>query len=475
MPNWLVRRWPDGVRPPARLELSGQVPWVLDNKTEVPVTRFEAFAVNWFDAEGNIAFHFNPRPEPGVVTLNSLLHGSWGTELVVPAYPFAREASVPFHLRFDVEQDRFRVFVDGRPIGEFPHRVPPSELREVRSTTFLWRLDAGDERRPPFALRRPRRRGKAVAPEVVQAFPARSEWNWVATADNPPDPEPLEAFRLFAILCTCLEEDIIEATIDNCLRQGCERVYLVDNGSSDRTVERALAAGALFAGCFDIGRFDDAVKTAHLQKVVDEVSAQEGDEHIWWLWLDADEFYEGPGGLTVREYLAGLDRRFRIVGARYFNHLPDAEPAYREGRHPLDFQPLCYEVPGPFCARGHWKHPLQRWSLDAPAIVGGGGFHGATCSESLLEPSVAVLCHHFPFRREETTRRRLERLFGQDGNGRSRITDQAVGTLMRMRLRSLEAVYRGRWEEVDIVPPCVRGYAPALQPWQERGSTLGDG
>ena len=57
------------------------------------------------------------------------------------------------------------------------------------------------------------------------------------------------------------------------------------------------------------------------------MSEADGHAHIWWLWLDADEFPHGPRGLTVREYLETLDRRYRIVGARFINHFPSGEPA----------------------------------------------------------------------------------------------------------------------------------------------------
>ena len=83
--------------------------------------------------------------------------------------------------------------------------------------------------------------------------------------------------------------------------------------------------------------------------VVDEVSVADGAEHIWWLWLDADEFAHGPRGLTLHDHLALLDRRFRIVGTRYLNHYPSGAPQNVPGRHPLDYQPLCEELTWPFC------------------------------------------------------------------------------------------------------------------------------
>ena len=72
--------------------------------------------------------------------------------------------------------------------------------------------------------------------------------------------------------------------------------------------------------------------------------------------------------------MSTLDRRFRIVGSRYFNHFPDRRPEYLRGFHPLDFQPLCEEKAGNLCALGHRKHHLQRWDRVGPPITSGSGF-----------------------------------------------------------------------------------------------------
>jgi hypothetical protein len=69
---------------------------------------------------------------------------------------------------------------------------------------------------------------------------------------------------------------------------------LVDNGSPDNTVEVACGEGAILARSFQTGRYDENLHLRHMNDVVSEISESEGAEHIWWLFLDCDEFAHGP-------------------------------------------------------------------------------------------------------------------------------------------------------------------------------------
>ncbi|MDQ1520750.1 MAG: hypothetical protein QOI55_1823 [Actinomycetota bacterium] len=271
---------------------------------------------------------------------------------------------------------------------------------------------------------------------------------WVAVEEQPRSPQPLEDFRLFAIVCAWMEGDVIGATVANAFAQGCERVYLVDNASPDDTVEAAVAAGAVLAESFSTDRFEETLRFDIMNRVVREVSDAETDEHIWWLWLDADEFPHGPGGATVREHLTQLDRRFRIVGSRFINHFPDRQPAYVRGFHPLDFQSLGEEHTQGFC--GHRKHSLQRYDRGRPPITCDLGIHRALSDERpLLEPTEPIFLHHFPYRDPTATRHRLATLCGVDDDGSSRVRedDRAVDGMVS-RFDTLDAVYRGDWANV---------------------------
>jgi glycosyltransferase involved in cell wall biosynthesis len=290
--------------------------------------------------------------------------------------------------------------------------------------------------------------------------------SWVLAEDNPPRPRPLDDVRLFAIIGAWMEADVIAATVRNAFAQGCERVYLVDNDSPDATVETAVAAGAILAETFKSIQYDEYQRLDIMNAVVQRVSIAEGCKHLWWLWLDADEFPHAPRGLTLLQFLSRLDRKFRIVGARFINHFPSTEPGYESGYHPLDFQPLCEEHRFG-CALGHRKHPLQRFDRAGETIVCGRGFHTASSNElPLMEPTEAIYLHHFPYREYSATRQRLTALCANQSNGESRVKQgDDAGDGMLPRFESLEAVYRGDWTRARNYRPETGFSVPNPIPW----------
>jgi hypothetical protein len=287
---------------------------------------------------------------------------------------------------------------------------------------------------------------------------------------NPPSPDVVSGFRFFAVLGTWMEADVVEATVRNALAQGVEEIHLVDNASTDATVERAVAAGAVLAETFDTAVYDERIRILLMNSVVARQSFATGAEHVWWLWLDADEFPEGPAGMTIAEYLATLDRRFRVVGSTYFNHFPDHEPQYISGFHPLDFQPLAERyVPlrQRFCDQPHWKHPLQRFDRQGPFLMAIDGFHTASLrtKDPVIEPDGGIVTHHVQYRDESATRARMDLLCG--GPARNDFNDGLGHRTIQRRYDSLDAVYAGRWDDVNN----QRGEEPMLgvhpEPWPD--------
>lgn len=302
-------------------------------------------------------------------------------------------------------------------------------------------------------------------------FRPRTEDAWVTTEEQPSRPDPLPGFRFFAILGTWMEGDVVAATVQNVLAQGCERVYLVDNASPDDTVAAARSAGAILARSFASDSYDETLRIRLMNEVVREVSDTTSADHVWWLWLDADEFHHGPGGQTLRAYLETIDRCFRIVGARVLNHFPHRKPEYLPGFHPLEFQPLCEELEVGHCPSGHWKHPLQRLDRGGPTVTCDIGFHRATCTDArLIEPTVPVFLHHFQYRDEQWTRRRLERLCLQKDTGPARIalTDERWnGSGISKRFRTLAAVYGQEWHGVANLQRAGSGLGVSPVPWHD--------
>jgi hypothetical protein len=302
--------------------------------------------------------------------------------------------------------------------------------------------------------------GRPPLPKARYFGPPDTSWS-----DVQPDPEPVvplatDEVTLHAILCTWRESDIVESTVRNALRQGCERVLMVDNASPDDTVAVATAAGAELARSFDTKGFDERRRFDLMHEVIDEVSEAGPHDHVWWLFLDADEFSHGPAGTTLAEHVLGLDRRFRVVGARVFNHYPSEPPYHVAGEHPLDHQPLAEEARWPFCTLEHHKHPLFRWDRGGPPIRVGNGFHMASSDGPLVETEHAVLLHHFPFRDKARSRERLDALFDRRADPKDEAADH-----MYARHRSLEAVYAQDWANVEN--HMTRGLGVSPRPWSE--------
>lgn len=292
-----------------------------------------------------------------------------------------------------------------------------------------------------------------------QGRPARA----VRIVDLVPPMRPLVGFRFFGIVGTWMEEDIVSASISNAFHQGCEKVFLVDNCSSDHTVDNAVSSGATLALSYRTDSYDGPLRTALMNAVMEEVTEQEGAAHTWWLWFDADEFPHGPEGKPLKQYLASLDARYRVVGTRYFHHFPSDSSHYIPPYHPIQFQPLCHEQRTG--CRGHRKHPLIRLDRGRPPVKMHESFHRYDSSEILFEPSSPAFIHHFPFRAREVTRRRMTNLCATGGTDNSRHSSGVI-------LQNWTDAFN-KWE-IDVWYS-KEELSEATQRWQASRVHLGEG
>lgn len=389
--------------------------------------------------------------------------------------------------------DTIELVADGQMVA-YAHAAAKRELRWIKrsrlfgATRLLWQVTSsgpqlssdevseegatqnGHGERPPSSAERLGAWTGTAKRLLDKRRGTAANQDHLGLEQNPAEPLRLDDFLLFAVIKSWMDEDIIEATVRNLFAQGVDRVFLVDNASTDATVATAEAAGATVAEIYESDAFDGRLVQPLVNAVVVRESLRSNAEHVWWLMLDSDEFPEGPDGLTVREYLAGLDNRFRIAGATFMNHLPDRKPEYVSGFHPLDYQPLYYTFEplnhAP-CSLGHWKHPLQRFDRHGQFIVSNEGAHQAFASERLIEPTVGIVMHHFQYREEARTRDRLQLIHD---TGRDELHSSAGWSSFERRRRSLEAVYAQRWAEVETPPNRRVDEALDPQPWRGTAS-----
>jgi glycosyltransferase involved in cell wall biosynthesis len=218
---------------------------------------------------------------------------------------------------------------------------------------------------------------------------------------------------LNAIMCVWNEEDIISSTVRHAFAQGCSNVYVIDNGSSDLTIEEAKKAGASHFAVFHSAHFDEVQKIAHVNSAVEALNASCGDDSTWWLYLDADEFPTILTSITIRDLLGKIPSDCRAVHGFLHDHLPTHEPYMARGYHPADFMPLCVRTDTS-------KIPLLRHDKGKEPLYSMGGAHTFAAAGDVSILRDVLVIHHFQYRRPQDTRKRLSLLTQKnpDGSGR---------------------------------------------------------
>ena len=310
--------------------------------------------------------------------------------------------------------------------------------------------------------------GRRMASRGLDALGIRHPW--VRHRPNPASPRVLPEFRLFAIVGTWMEADVIEATVRNAFTQGL-RSSLPRRQRQSRRHRRQRRSRRRGAGpsVLDPTRHDEGARIRIMNEVVNEVSSTDGSRHIWWLWLDADEFPHGPRGLT-HSRVPGSARR--LVPDRR-NPLPQPLPEPRPGVHPR---------------LSSARLPTARGGADRAEVLA----VASQASAPTLRPrrrardhsaSPASTGHRVPNDRSSnrptrsfsttppigTRRRRFRRLVGLFSSSPAlQPADPADSPAMIARLRSLDAVYAQDWDAVDIsLAPGLKRPRARPRPWTE--------
>lgn len=247
-----------------------------------------------------------------------------------------------------------------------------------------------------------------------------------------------------AVLFVWNEADIIEATIRNLFCQGVDNIYVIDNGSTDNTVELAARAGARLAQPVVSRYFEERIKYTAINALIAAVNAASDEARIWWIIVDADEFPESGLGIPLRDLLLRCPPGVRLIPAIVPNHAPTHQPYYVSGYHPADFQPCIVGSDAD-------KLPLLRYDKGSSHIMTMGGAHTYSNPDGYLTGlDHKIRLHHFKFRTPEQTASRLRALLDQREDGTRRVDriDIYGQTFHNQRsdywnrLEGLDALYR---------------------------------
>jgi glycosyltransferase involved in cell wall biosynthesis len=185
--------------------------------------------------------------------------------------------------------------------------------------------------------------------------------------------------RVVALIASYNEQRFIASCLEHLHEQGVES-YLIDNGSTDDTVE--IAEGFFDRGLIGIEEYprEGVYDWRGLLERKEELAAEFAREREadWLIHVDPDEVRMAPGEGTLAEGLAAVDR----AGHNAVNFLECTfVPSREDPDHDHPEFPSTLRTYYPFCP--FFPHRLNAWkAADAPQpnLVSSGGhrvaFHG---------------------------------------------------------------------------------------------------
>ena len=209
-----------------------------------------------------------------------------------------------------------------------------------------------------------------------------------------------DPFRVIAIIAAFNEGDIVSSVIRHLVKGGID-VYLIDNHSTDDTVDQArqwLGQGLIHIesfpnrqpDCDSPERFDWTAILRRKEELARELKAN------WFIHHDADEIREGPWpGLSLKEAIQRVDSLgFNCIDFRAFN-FPPIDNGFRQGYDPAVHFTF-YEPVGEFDLV-----QLKCWKATGTAVslVSSAG-HNAQFPGRLIFP-IRFLLRHYPVRTQE--------------------------------------------------------------------------
>ena len=207
-------------------------------------------------------------------------------------------------------------------------------------------------------------------------------------------------FSVLAIVAAYNEEDLIEATIGHLVADGVD-VYLIDNGSTDRTIEAASAW--MGRGLIAIERFEDSDQGQFdwetILKRKEEIALEYPAD--WYIHHDADEIRHGPWPqVNLKHAIQRVDALgFNCIDFEVFQFCP-VDDAFERGCDPLEYFSY-YKV-----AAGYDQLQLKCWKSTPDFNLVTVGGHDVQFNGRRIFP-VKFLLRHYPIRGERHGRRKV--------------------------------------------------------------------
>jgi hypothetical protein len=286
----------------------------------------------------------------------------------------------------------------------------------------------------------------------------------------------LSDVHVIALLATYNEERFITGCLEHLIGQGLS-VYLIDNESSDRTVELATAyEGRGLLGIETMPR-DGVYRWSSILRRKEELAASlDGD---WYVHLDADEIRLAPrAGVTLADAFAEVDAQgYNVVNFAEFTFIPTREEPDHDRP---DFQETMrwyypYKTGTPHGLKA-WKRPPARtrrglrWpkrSGDKAELAWSGG-HRIRFRGMRMYPESFPMRHYLFLSVPHAIEKYVERRYDSDEirsgwhQWRARITPEALRLPPAAELREYEGD-----SKLDSSDPRMEHYvAQWIQPGQ---------
>lgn len=301
---------------------------------------------------------------------------------------------------------------------------------------------------------------------------AREGWRQSATPMTTGATVSKKSIPFVAVVSTWNDSDIIGHNIRSLLAQGCQCVEVLDNASSDNSVEVALNSGARHAEIWKSNLHDDSLRVRKQCDLAEKLVAEYGD--CWVLYLDADEIT--PAGIDLQSFLGNQPEDVRVIGVNNFELHPLPGQELKENARIEDCYTHGVVRNGCFCSRFHWKHQIIKYSGGVYDACLTRGLHYPAHPKGIILPESkeTLLMLHVPYRNQEFMRHRLSLLHD---TGRDREDDDVTGgSGASSRLRQLETIYSGDYQNAQLSHPAVYGRPVtgiALYPLSKRTLIVG--